>query len=135
MSDENQIPLSSGVRRLLTSSKAIVAGVAVVGVIVMNVTGRIDSAKALEFITWVVMAYFGANALEDAAEKRAGSPWSSGVSPEKFRAIMDAMAPLIAMVLPKHSDPSEPSPVSEDILAAVPPDATDAPEAPPTPRN
>lgn len=132
MSEDNQIPLSSGARRLLTSSKAIVAGLAVAGVIVMNVTGRVDSAKALEFITWVVMAYFGANALEDAAEKRSGSRQASGISAEKFRSLMEAMAPLIATLMPKpHGTIAEPP----AIPVAEVPDLTDPTEAPVTPRN
>lgn len=128
--DPNGIPISSGARRLLTSSKAIVAGLAVIGVIVMNVTGRIDGAKALEFITWVILAYFGAHAAEDAAEKLrlTGGGQASTLSPERLKAIMDALAPFFSVLMPRAYDAhtaAEPTAPAND---------TEHP-APPTPRN
>jgi hypothetical protein len=70
--DPGFVPLHSGLRRLVTSAKAIVALIAVVGVIVMNMMGKISGADALNFVTVVVMSYFGAHAIEDGAEKFAG---------------------------------------------------------------
>lgn len=70
--DDGLVPLHSGLRRLVTSAKAIVALVSVVGVIVMNMMGKIDGPAALNFVTVVVCAYFGAHAIEDGAEKAAG---------------------------------------------------------------
>lgn len=52
-----------------TSRKAWVLILCVVGVVVMNLTGRIDGAAALDFIQWVVSAWLGAVALEDGASK------------------------------------------------------------------
>lgn len=59
----------AALERLLKSSKAWVVLLAVVGVIVMNVTGRIDGARALEFIQWIVGIFLGTVAAEDVAAK------------------------------------------------------------------
>lgn len=57
---------------LAKSRKAWVVLVAAVGVIVMNVAGRVDGAQALEAIQWIVAAWLGAQAAEDAAAKLGG---------------------------------------------------------------
>jgi hypothetical protein len=56
---------------LASSRKAWVLLAAVVGAVVMNVAGRIDGDKALEFIKWLVMTWLGAQAYEDAHVKPA----------------------------------------------------------------
>jgi hypothetical protein len=58
-----------GIARLYRSSAAIVLMLAVVGVVVMNVVGRIDGPDALDFIKWLVMAFFAKVAIEDGASK------------------------------------------------------------------
>lgn len=133
--DSNGIPISSGARRLLTSSKAIIAGLAVIGVIVMNVTGRIESAKALEFITWVLLAYFGAHAAEDAAEKLnlTGGGKGTTISPERLKAILETLAPFLTALMPPKIHSGEVDiPVSAQPLASE--NVAEQP-APPTPRN
>lgn len=61
----------------LLGSKSIVMVVAVVGACAMNVAGRVDGDKTLEFIKWIVMAWLGAEAWEagkvKAAEKAAAA--------------------------------------------------------------
>lgn len=63
--------------KALFGSKSIVMVVAVIGAIVMNVAGRIEGDKALEFVKWVVIAWVGAEAYESgkvkAAEKTAAA--------------------------------------------------------------
>jgi hypothetical protein len=66
------VPLHSGLRRLASSAKAIVALIAVIGVIVMQTMGKIGGAEALNFVTVVVVSYLGAHAIEDGAEKFSG---------------------------------------------------------------
>jgi hypothetical protein len=59
---------------LVRSRKAWVLLLAVVGVVAMNLAGRIDGAQALDFVKWLVSAWFGAVALEDAAHKLPMTP-------------------------------------------------------------
>ena len=63
--------------RGLINSKSIVMVVAVLSAIVMNVVGRIEGDKTLEFIKWVVMSWVAAEAWENgkvkAAEKTAAA--------------------------------------------------------------
>ena len=61
--------VTAGIKRLLGSSKAIVVLVAILGVILMEVLGRIDGTHALDTIKWLVAALIGATAAEDAASK------------------------------------------------------------------
>jgi hypothetical protein len=61
--------MNAMISSLATSRKAWVLLVAVVGAVVMNVAGRIDGEKALEFIKWIVMTWLGAQAYEDAHVK------------------------------------------------------------------
>ncbi len=63
---------------LAQSRKAWVVLAAVVGVIVMNVTGRVPGERALDFIKWIVMTWLGAQAAEDAAGKLLVPPKSGG---------------------------------------------------------
>lgn len=64
-----QASIMAGARRLATSSTALLGILAIIGVIVMNVTGRVDSERALDFVKWIVVAYFTKVAVEDGAEK------------------------------------------------------------------
>jgi hypothetical protein len=64
-------------KALAKSRKAWVLLIAIVGVIAMNVAGRIDGTQAIDFIKWLVSAWFGAVALEDAALKLPMSPPSN----------------------------------------------------------
>jgi hypothetical protein len=106
--EDDGIPLTSGLRRLATSAKAIVTGLAVAGAIVMNVTGRIDGKSALEFITFVVMGYLGAHALEDSAEKVVG-----GRSPSTSNMVarIGALAPLFIEAIKAFTPQPQPGPV------------------------
>lgn len=61
---------------MLTSRKAWVMVVCVVGAVVLNARGQIDGPQALDFIKWVVGAWLGAVAIEDGAKKLA--PGASG---------------------------------------------------------
>lgn len=60
-----------GIARLSRSSAALILALAVIGVIVMNVVGRIEGEVALDFIKWLVMAFFAKIAIEDGAAKYA----------------------------------------------------------------
>lgn len=62
---------------LARSRKAWVLLVALVGVVVMNALGRVDGAQALSAIKWLVSAWLGAVALEDAALKLPMTPPAS----------------------------------------------------------
>lgn len=57
------------IKGLITSRKALVVALAVIGCIVMNVTGRIDGSQALEFVKWVVVTWLGAHAWEEGKAK------------------------------------------------------------------
>lgn len=62
-------------RALAVSRKAWVLLIAIVGVVAMNIAGRVNGEDALSFIKWMVVAWFGAVAAEDAAKKMsAGNP-------------------------------------------------------------
>ncbi len=57
----------------LFDAKALVVLVAIIGVIVMNILGRIEGKEALDFIKWLVVTLVGALALEKAAGKTAAA--------------------------------------------------------------
>jgi hypothetical protein len=61
----------SGLKRLAKSSAAIVLALAVTGAIVMAGIGRISGDQALDFIKWLVVAFFLKVGAEDAASKYA----------------------------------------------------------------
>ena len=54
---------------LVRSRKAWVLLLAIVGVVAMNLAGRVAGVEALGFIKWIVAAWLGAVALEDSAAK------------------------------------------------------------------
>jgi hypothetical protein len=66
---EESVPLYSGIARLMRSSTAWVALAAIIGIIVLNVLGRIESGKALDAVVTIVLAYIAKVAVEDGAEK------------------------------------------------------------------
>jgi hypothetical protein len=78
--------MNSTLSAFMNSRKAWVLLLAIIGVVVMNVVGRIDHKDALDFIKWIVMAWLGAVAAEDAAAKhgqaRAGAPPASSPPPQ-----------------------------------------------------
>lgn len=57
------------IQTLLASRKAWVVLLAVVGVVVMELMGKISAKDALDALKWLVSAWLGAQAVEDAAEK------------------------------------------------------------------
>jgi hypothetical protein len=57
------------VKSLAQSRKAWVLLIAIACVSGLAYTGRIDGQVALEFVKWLVTAWFGAVALEDGAHK------------------------------------------------------------------
>jgi hypothetical protein len=94
----------TGIKRLFTSSKYLLVGIACVGIIVMNVMGRVDGPTALNAILWMVGLVLGATAVEDAAKKVRGNTGDP-------KAIMEAIGPILPAVLdlllkPKQ-DPEE----------------------------
>jgi hypothetical protein len=121
-----------GVRRLASSSKAIVVAVAVAGVILMNVTGRIDGKNALDFIMWIVAAFIGATALEDAAEKRAGGAPARPVPVEKLIDFVTRTMSIIQGARPATKEPATPPGPSavwpQDVDPLPDPDASKPPK-------
>jgi hypothetical protein len=75
----------SGIKRLTNSSAAIVLGLAVIGVIVMNVAGRVDGPTALDFIKWLVTFFFAKIAVEDAAAKIAAAKMANAEPGDESR--------------------------------------------------
>lgn len=85
---------------LVTSRKAWVLLLAVIGVVVMNVAGRVTGEQTIDVIKWLVSAWFGAVALEDAAEKHGTSqPVSSSESTTTVNTV--AAEPASASPLPE----------------------------------
>lgn len=60
-------------RALTSSRKAWVVFVAIVAIVAMELAGKVTSSEALEAIKWLVSAWLGAQAAEDAAS-RWGAP-------------------------------------------------------------
>jgi hypothetical protein len=81
----------SGLKRLFTSSKYLLTGIVCVGIIVMNVMGRIEGPAALEAIMLVVGLALGATAVEDAAKKIRGNIGDP-------KAIGEALGPILSLV-------------------------------------
>lgn len=54
---------------LVQSRKAWVVLLAIIGAVLLAALGRISAAESLEFVKWIVVAWLGAIAAEDAAEK------------------------------------------------------------------
>jgi hypothetical protein len=63
-----------GLKRLLQSSKAWVVAVAMAGVTLLTILGRVTSIEALDAIKWLAITFIGATALEDSARKFALPP-------------------------------------------------------------
>lgn len=55
---------------LLGSRKAWIAMLSIVAVVALAALGKIDGAGALDFVKWLVSAWIGSVALEDAGAKR-----------------------------------------------------------------
>lgn len=75
--DEERASISGGIRRLFSSSKYLLVLVAIVGVVVMDLAGRISGEMALATIGGLISVAVGATAYEDAAEKVGGRPMSA----------------------------------------------------------
>jgi len=58
-------------RNLISSRKAIVVMMVVVGVVVLAGLGRVQQEQAMEFLKWIVVAWLGAQAYEDGSVKAA----------------------------------------------------------------
>ena len=65
-------PLFGGLRRLLTSSKGLLALIALFVVAYLSIRGRIDGDQTVRALLAVLGLYGGATALEDGLAKRAG---------------------------------------------------------------
>lgn len=61
-----------GIIRLLNSSKSLVVGVAVAGIVLLGALGKLPVDEAVEQIKWLVLALVGATAIEDGARKLKG---------------------------------------------------------------
>lgn len=57
---------------LAQSRKAWIFLLAVIGAVAMNLAGRIDSEKALDFVKWVVGFWMASQAWEDGKKHEAG---------------------------------------------------------------
>lgn len=66
--------LVGGLRRLFSSSKYLLVLLSVVGVIVMNLAGRVTGEMALGAIGALISVAVGATAYEDAASKKVRNP-------------------------------------------------------------
>ncbi len=67
-----QPSLLGGARRLATSSAGILGVVAIAVALALALRGRVDGQVALDFVKWIVVAYFTKVAVEDGAEKLGG---------------------------------------------------------------
>lgn len=56
---------------LLNSRKAWIAVLSIVAVVALAALGKVDGAGALDFVKWLVSAWIGSVALEDAGTRRA----------------------------------------------------------------
>jgi hypothetical protein len=61
--------VSAGLRRLLSSSKLLLALLSMLAVVGLAYRGQLAANEALDFCKWVLGFVFGATALEDAARK------------------------------------------------------------------
>lgn len=57
------------VQSLLASRKAWVLLLSIVSVTILTLVGKLTADQALNFVKWVISAWLGAVALEDAADK------------------------------------------------------------------
>lgn len=112
--EDDQIPLVSGARRLFTSSKGLIVGFGVVGVIVMNVLGKIDGPTALNAVLVLVGMYVGGVALEDGAEKLRVT--RGGANPN---VVMKALAILAEKLGPMLTSSPSPPGVRENFQQRV----------------
>lgn len=62
------------VSALVNSRKAWIFLLAVVGAIAMNLAGRIDGEKAIDFVKWVVGFWMASQAWEDGKKHEGGTP-------------------------------------------------------------
>ena len=56
-------------RALVTSRKAWVLLLAIVGVVAMNLAGKVTGSETLDFVKWLVGTWLAAVAAEDVAKK------------------------------------------------------------------
>lgn len=100
--EDPQPSVWGGIRRLFSSSKYVLVLLAVVGVVIMNLAGRISGEAALAAIGTLVSVAVGATALEDAAEKKGGRPMSPGATSALMTGFQNIMA-LVPAVLQARS--------------------------------
>jgi len=108
--EDPQPSVWGGIRRLFSSSKYVLVLLAVVGVVIMNLAGRISGEAALAAIGTLVSVAVGATALEDAAEKKGGRPMSPGATSALMTGFQNIMA-LVPAVLQARQSSAPPSAV------------------------
>lgn len=65
----NENTFSNALKAFAGSRKALVLSVAIIGVVALNIAGKIEVQAALDFIWKIVGIWMGAVAVEDAAAK------------------------------------------------------------------
>lgn len=73
--------ITSGAKRLLMSSKGIVAILFMALVAALALTGKVAGDVALEAAKWVIMTFFGSVAVEDGAKHLGGKRGQSKSPP------------------------------------------------------
>ena len=63
--------MTDAIRNLISSRKGIIVIATIVSVVVLAALGRLEQESTLEFLKWIVAAWLGAQAYEDAAIKSA----------------------------------------------------------------
>ena len=69
------------IKNLVSSRKALVVVLVVVGVVVLAAVGRVQQEQAMEFLKWIVVAWLGAQAYEDGSVKAAALTSTTAQAP------------------------------------------------------
>lgn len=120
--DDERSPLLGGLRRLFSSSKYLLVLLAIIGIVVMNLVGRISGEMALAAIGGLVSVAIGATAVEDAAGKVGGRPMSAKAISALVGGVQAVLASLPAkheVLVPGRTDPRGVPSEEQYILAAM----------------
>lgn len=107
------------IKRLMASRKALVMVVAIIGVVVLAGLGRVTSEQALGFIKWVVIAFIGGTALEDAATKNRVNPYDVPAAEPVLTTITNTVTNM-----PKPATPVDEMGKALDLIGAKAPYTT-----------
>lgn len=120
--DDERSPLLGGLRRLFSSSKYLLVLLAIIGIVVMNLVGRISGEMALAAIGGLISVAIGATAVEDAAGKVGGRPMSAKAISALVGGVQAVLASLPAkheVLVPGQTDAGSLHPEDQYILAVT----------------